>query len=146
MSKKKDSNLAELLIKPRKQVKHPRARKQAKEQQAQDQHGENNSSQLSPRSLLFAALKAVYGIPDDREKFNDFMLRLVTSLSLLSTAGADSMLFGRDFNTFYQTFVQTLNVCGYLKQQLDDNNISVDIEKFLKSINQESDDEQSSSE
>ena len=95
---------------------------------------EKTHYRLTPKGILFAILSEVYSIDGNMQKFEYFMNRLMTALSLLSTDGQTSCAFGKDFNDFFETFVTTMNLCGCLKKKLDENGVEVDVQKLIQEL------------
>lgn len=93
-----------------------------------------DTQKVTPKSILYASLSDVYRIDPSQSKFEEFMEKLMTSLSLLSTQGAERCAFGRDFNDLFQTFVTTLNVCACMKKKLDENGIEFDVQRAIREL------------
>jgi CRISPR/Cas system CSM-associated protein Csm2 small subunit len=89
-----------------------------------DSWSENNH--ITPAGILYMALLDVYGIDRDMTKFEEFQKYVLERLSKLSTAGRQEDLFGENFNSFYAMYVETLNICGRMKETLEENGIDFD--------------------
>lgn len=89
---------------------------------------EKTSYRVTPKGILLFALNQVYGVDGSVDKLDRFMDVFLTGLSTLATGGADSDLFGKDFNGFFSSYVNLANLCGRMKDALDRHGITLDDE------------------
>jgi len=82
---------------------------------------------LTPKGILLGTLDEVYGTGASLEKLDEFSEKLIGRLSTMATAGESSSLLGKDFNDFFQLYVETLNLCGRMKEALEENGIDFDV-------------------
>lgn len=83
---------------------------------------------ITPKGVLLMALCDVYGVEASIDRLEDFMKKVVGGLSLIATGGSDAALLGEDFNDFFRLYVDTLNLCGRMKEKLDENGIDFDMD------------------
>lgn len=82
---------------------------------------------IAPKGILFLALSKVFGKKViTLDKLDEFTEILLKDLSRLASNGEKTELFGSDFNDFFSMFVETMNLCGMMKQKLDENGIEFD--------------------
>ena len=82
---------------------------------------------LTPKGILLGTLDEVYGTGASLEKLDEFSEKLIGRLSAMATAGESSSILGKDFNDFFQLYVETINLCGRMKEALEENGIDFDI-------------------
>lgn len=82
---------------------------------------------LTPKGILLGTLDEVYGTGASLEKLDEFSEKLIGRLSAMATAGESSSILGKDFNDFFQLYVETINLCGRMKEALEENGINFDI-------------------
>ena len=82
---------------------------------------------LTPKGILLGTLDEVYGTGASLEKLDEFSEKLIGRLSAMATAGESSSILGKDFNDFFQLYVETINLCGRMKEALKENGIDFDI-------------------
>lgn len=66
-------------------------------------------------------------IDDIFTAFKDFQKRVLADLSRLATNDADSTMFGMDFNEFFSEIIRCINLCGAMKQKLEELGIDFDL-------------------
>ena len=89
---------------------------------------ENQNFHITPKGILVMALAQIFGddIIADMDKIDEFQRSLLAGLSTLSTNGETPELFGEDFNEFYSMYIQTMNLCGRMREAIEKNGIEFD--------------------
>lgn len=100
-------------------------KKQSVKKRSGDEQAEDKT--VTPNGIVLAALRDIYGVGPDKKKLNAFTRAVVSLLSALATGGQDQNLLGKDMDEFFRLYVNTLNLCGRMKQALEDNGIEFDI-------------------
>ncbi len=82
---------------------------------------------VSPEGMLRDAINDIFKINAKDEDVKMLSRTLVALLSLLSTDGEDDSAYGKDLNEMLSIVVQTINMCGRMREALDENGIDFDV-------------------
>ena len=122
----KKSSLVSRLIKETNQLslyKNPGELVKMIDQMKNDYSSDEN---LTPTALLLLAFKDAFGTDLDKSHLDKIekMSKIFTEqFSLRATKGKDKTIFGPDLNSVCKCLVESLNMCGKMRQMLIDNGI-----------------------